>query len=208
MEKVVLNANERKTISKAAVNSIRNSGRVPGIYYTKNVEPIAVDVAENAIKPLVFTAETHLISLRVDGRGEFDCVVKDVQFDPVTDKIIHFDLLGLTSNEKFQLEVPVQFVGAPVGIKEGGVLQQSLHKLEIECLPADIPQHLEVNITNLRLGETIHVRDLKFEKITILTEEDAAIASVTHPRAEKEAVPGEAAAEPEVISKGKAEEED
>lgn len=208
MEKVVLSANERKTISKAAVNKVRNSGRVPGIYYAKNAEAIAVDVAENQIKPLVFTAETHLISLKVDGRGEFDCVVKDVQFDPVTDRIIHFDLLGLTSNEKFQLEVPILFVGAPIGIKEGGVLQQTLHKVEIECLPADIPQHLEVNIANLKLGESIHVKDLNFPNITLLTSEDSVVVSVTHPKVEKEAAEAEGAAEPEVIGKGKAEDEE
>lgn len=210
MEKVVLVANERKTFTKADVNSIRNNGRVPGIYYLKNTQPIAIDVPEKQIKPLVFTAETHLVSLQIDGKGDFDCIVKDVQFDPVTDRIVHFDLLGLTSNEKFQLEVPVQFVGAPVGVKEGGIIQQTLHKLQIECLPADIPQHLEINITNLKLGESIHVKDLTFPNIDILTNEDSVVVACTHPKVEKEATAegAEGAAEPEVIAaKGKAEEE-
>ena len=208
MEKIILNANLRTNFSKAARNDIRNSGNVPGIFYSKHDEPIAFSVSEKSIKPLVFTAETHLIGLTIDGT-EHDCVVKDVQFDPVTDRIVHFDLLGLTKGEKFQLEVPVLFLGNAVGIKEGGILQQVLHKLQIECFPSDIPQHLDIEITNLKLGQAIHVSDLNFENITILNPEDAVIVAVTHPKTEKEAVEGEAAAsaEPEVIGKGKTEEE-
>lgn len=209
MEKVVLIANERKSFTKADVNTIRRNGRVPGIYYLKNTQPIAVDVPENQINPLVFTAETHLVSLKIEGKGDFDCIVKDVQFDPVTDRVVHFDLLGLTSNEKFQLEVPVQFIGAPVGVKEGGILQQTLHKLLIECFPADIPQHLEVNVTDLKLGDAIHVKDLKYPNIDILTGADSVVAACTHPKVEKEPVVegAEVVAEPEVITKGKPEEE-
>jgi large subunit ribosomal protein L25 len=210
MEKVVLKANERKEFSKFAVHELRRNGRVPGVYYLKKTQPISVEVAETAINPLVFTAETHLVSLSIEGRGDFDCVMKDVQFDPVTDRVIHFDLLGLTSDEKFQLEVPLQYLGSAIGIKEGGILQQSLHKLEIECLPADIPQHLEIDVTNLKLGHSIHVKDLSFPNISILTPEDTVIASVVHPKIEKEpaAEGAEAAAEPEVIGKGKTEEEE
>jgi large subunit ribosomal protein L25 len=206
MEKVVLKANLREKKSKSLNKTIRRSGRVPGVYYSKHSEPLSIEVLENSINPLVFTSETHLISLEIDNQENRDCVIKDVQFDPVTDKVIHFDLLGLTKNEKFQLEVPLQFVGSPIGIKEGGVLQTFLHKVEIECLPADIPQHLVINIQDLKLGDAIHVKDLNFEKITILNLPDSVIVAVTHPKVEKEPTPEEAAetpAEPEVISKEK-----
>jgi len=208
MDKIILNANTRTNFSKSSRNGLRRDGRVPGVFYSKHDKPMSIDVLEKAMKPLVFTSETHLIGLTVDG-SEHDCVIKDVQFDPVTDRIIHFDLLGLTSDEMFQLEVPVQFHGNAVGIKEGGILQQTLHKLQIECLPKDIPQHLEVDVTNLKLGDAIHAGDLKYEGITILTQADAVVVAVTHPKVEKEATPeaGAAAAEPEVITKGKAEEE-
>jgi large subunit ribosomal protein L25 len=208
MDKIILNANTRTSVNKSSRNSLRRDGRVPGVFYSKHDKPMSIDVTEKAIKPLVFTSETHLIGLTVDG-SEHDCVIKDVQFDPVTDRIIHFDLLGLTSNEMFQLEVPVQFLGNAVGIKEGGILQQTLHKLQIECLPKDIPQHLEIDVTNLKLGDAIHAGDLKYEGITILTQADAVVVAVTHPKVEKEATAeaGAASAEPEVITKGKAEEE-
>ncbi len=209
MEKITLNANVRTNLSKSARNELRKSGDVPGVFYSKHEAPVALSVSEKKLKPLVFTAETHLIGLNIDGT-EHDCVIKDVQFDPVSDRIIHVDLLGLTKGEKFQLEVPIQFIGNAAGIKEGGILQHVLHKLQIECLPSDIPQHLEVEITNLRIGDAIHVGDLKYDNITILNPEDAVVVAVTHPKAEKETVEGEAeeTAEPEVIGKGKAEEEE
>ncbi len=210
MEKVVLKANLRQTKSKSLNNSLRRAGRVPGVYYSQHAEPVSIDVLENSINPMIYTSETHLISLQVENQEDRDCVIKDVQFDPVTDRVIHFDLLGLTMGEKFQLEVPIQFHGSPVGIKDGGILQTFIHKLDIECLPTDIPQHLEINIQELKLGETVHVKDLHYDGITILNLPDSAIVAVTHPKLEKEAVAEEGAegeAEPEVISKDKAKEE-
>jgi large subunit ribosomal protein L25 len=214
MEKVVLNAVERKTATKSALNTLRRDKKVPGIFYVRNQKPLSVEVLEKEIKPLVFTAETHLISLMVDGKEEHECVIKDVQFDPLTDRVIHFDLLGLIKGEKFQLEVPIQFHGTAVGIKEGGILQQVLHKIEIECLPKDIPQHLEIDVTNIKLGAAIHAGDLKYDNITILTPAKSVIVTVTHPKVEVVATPEEgaegaegAATEPEVIAKGKVEEE-
>jgi large subunit ribosomal protein L25 len=211
MEKVVLNANERKTITKPALNAVRNNKRVPGVFYLKNSKPVSIDVLEKELNPLVFTADTHLISLMVQGLEEHDCVIKSVQFDPVTDRVVHFDLLGLVKGEMFQLEVPIKFHGSAIGIKEGGILQQVLHKLDIECLPKDIPSHLDVDVTDIKLGAAIHAADLKFENINVLTPADAVVVTVTHPKVEKEPVAeelAEGAAEPEVIAKGKAEEDE
>ncbi|NWF89963.1 MAG: 50S ribosomal protein L25 [Ignavibacteriaceae bacterium] len=212
MEKKALKANIRTQMGKSTLSTLRKNGRVPGIFYSRVNEPIPIDVAEKAIKPFVFTAKTNLISLELDDNKNYECVIKDVQFDPVTESIVHFDLLGLIEGEKFQLEVPIQFQGTAVGIKEGGIVQQVLHKLEIECYPKDIPQFLTVDITNLKLGEAIHPTDLSFENISILTPAEAVIVTVVHPKIEKEPVPGEAAAEapaePEVIGKGKAAEEE
>ncbi|HKB85494.1 MAG TPA: 50S ribosomal protein L25 [Ignavibacteriaceae bacterium] len=212
MEKSILEAEVREIGSKQARKLVRNSGKVPGIYYSKHDSPVHLAVSEKAINPLVYTAETHLVSLKVDGK-ELDCVIKDVQFDPITDRVVHFDLIGLTSGETFQLEVPVQLHGTPVGIKEGGIVQHLIHKIELECLPKDIPQRIDIDISELKIGDSIHVKDLKIENITFLNPEDSVIVSVSHPKVEKEPVEGEEAAgeeqaEPEVIGKGKGEEEE
>jgi large subunit ribosomal protein L25 len=210
MDKVNLKANLRTDFSKSGRSELRRNGRVPGIYYLKQGEPIALEVPVNAINPLVFTSQTHLINLQLDNGSELECIIKDIQFDPVTDKVVHFDLLGLVSGETIQIEVPVQLNGNAIGIKEGGQIQQVLHKLEISCLPKDLPQHIELDVTELHLGDTLHVSDIVLENITILNPADAVVVAIAHPRAEKEVLEGEteAPAEPEVITKGKAEKEE
>jgi len=217
MEKVIIEANERKTINKRSRNSLRNEGRVPGVLYGSRMEPIQIDVTRLKINPLVFTAKTNLISLKLDGHEDYECVIKDVQFDPVTDEVVHFDLIGLTRGEKIQLEVPIKLLGNAVGVKEGGLLQESMHKLSIECLPKDIPQLLELEVTELNIGDSIHVSDLNFENITILNPENTIVVSVVLPKVEieveeveeeEEVAEEEGAAEPEVIGKGKESEEE
>ena len=217
MEKVIIEANERKAINKRSRNSLRNEGRVPGVLYGSRMEPIPIDVTRLVINPLVFTAKTNLISLKLDGHEEYECVIKDVQFDPVTDEVLHFDLIGLTRGEKIQLEVPLKLLGNAVGVKEGGLLQASMHKLSIECLPKDIPQSLELEVTELNIGDSIHVSDLNFENITILNPENTIVVSVVLPKVEieveeveegEELTEEEGAAEPEVIGKGKESEEE
>jgi large subunit ribosomal protein L25 len=209
MDKVNLNAKLRTEFSKSGRNELRKSGRVPGIYYSKHSEPIAIDVPENMINPLVFTSQTNLINLVLDNGNEFDCILKEIQFDPVTDKVVHFDLIGLTKDESIELEIPVQLTGSAIGVKEGGLLQHVQHKLQIECLPSNIPQHIELNISDLHLGDSLHVSDVKLENITILNPADTVIVTVAHPKVEKEVAEVEAEpTEPEVISKGKTEKEE
>jgi large subunit ribosomal protein L25 len=213
METTKLKASERKDFTKSETRRIRNKGTIPGVFYSKNNKPIHISVDDKAINPLVFTSKTSLISLELDGHDEYECIIKDVQFHPVTDKVIHFDLLGLTKGEKIKLEIPVQLVGSPVGVKEGGVVQHIMHKIEVECLPRDIPEHLVVDISGLKLNDSIHIGDLKYENIEFTDPEDSLIVQVTHAKIKEEAAPVaeavvEETAEPEVIAKGKKEEKE
>ena len=211
MEKVLIEAEKRDKIDKASRSALRNEGKVPAIFYSKHHVPLPVQFSERAIHPLVFTSKTSLITLNVEGHEELDCIIKDVQFDPVTEKIVHIDLLGLKKGEKIQIEVPVQLIGNPIGIKEGGILQHTLHKVHVECFPVDIPEHLEIDVANLKLGQSIHAGDLKFDNFVIINSPESIIAAVTHPKVEKEvAVVGETpeTAEPEVIAKGKPQEKE
>ena len=213
MEKTKLKASERKDFTKSKTRKNRKEGNIPGVFYSKNNKPIHFNVADKAINPLVFTSKTHLISLELEGHDEYECIIKDIQFDPVTDKVIHLDLLGLTKGEKITLEVPVQLVGTAVGVKEGGIIQHVMHKIEVNCLPRNIPEHLVVDVSGLKLGDSIHIGDLKFDDIDFTDPKESLIAQVTHPKVKEEAVPaaegvGEEPKEPEVISKGKQEEEE
>ncbi|MFA7228055.1 MAG: 50S ribosomal protein L25 [Melioribacteraceae bacterium] len=208
MSEILVNGTKRALSTKGANNQLRRDGNVPGIFYMKGVEPIPVFVSEKALKPIVFTSETHIVNLKIDNGDEFKSILKNVQFDPVTDRVVHFDLLGINADQEIEIEVPVVFEGQAKGLKEGGIVQQSIHKVTVSCLPADIPQHISIDITNLGLNDSIHVRDLKIDKVRFVQNPEVIIVSVVVPRAAVEPtpgaeVPGEEKSEPEVISKGK-----
>ena len=208
MAEIILKAERRTSFKKSTSNQMRKSGFVPGIYYTVGEEPIPIKVNELSLRPLVFTSESNIVSLQIEGESKpLSCILKDTQFEPITSRIIHFDLIGLKEGEMINIEVSLVLKGSAIGVKDGGIVQHNLHKLEIKCLPQNIPPHIDVEITNLAIGDSIKVSDLKLEGIEILNDENASIVSVVPPV--QEAKPEEAAAaegtpaEPEVIAKGK-----
>jgi large subunit ribosomal protein L25 len=212
MSEISVNAKKRTLSSKGVVNQLRREGNVPGIFYSKDTEPIPIYLAEGALRPLVYTAETHIVNIKIDDKDEYKSIVKNVQFDPVTDKVVHFDLQGISADQEIELEVPVLLEGQAKGVREGGIIQHSMHKLQISCLPGNIPEHITINISDLGIGDSVHVKDLKLEMVKFRHHDDQIIVSVVVPRAVVEptaaALPGEETTEPEVISKGKQTEEE
>jgi large subunit ribosomal protein L25 len=185
MAEIILNAKKRNDYKEQTLNQLRKNGIVPGIYYWHGV-----------------------INLKVDDDKGLSCILKDVQFHPISDKPIHFDLIAIKEGESITIEVSVQLKGTAPGVKEGGVIQQILYKLELECLPSNIPSHIDVDISNLNVNDSIKVGDLKIENVKILNDENSAIVAVVPPTVEKEPVVEavEEPAEPELISKSKKEE--
>ncbi|PKL82475.1 MAG: 50S ribosomal protein L25 [Ignavibacteriae bacterium HGW-Ignavibacteriae-3] len=208
MSEILVNGNKRTLSTKGANNQLRRDGNVPGIFYMKGLEPIPVFISEKALKPIVFTAEAHIINLKIDGADEHKSILKNVQFDPVTDRVVHFDLLGISADQEIEIEVPVVFEGQSKGVKDGGIVQQSIHKVTVSCLPRHIPEHIAINITDLGINDAVHIRDLSIENVKFLQNPEVIIVSVVLPRAAVEPTPatevaGEEPAEPEVIGKGK-----
>lgn len=212
MAEIILKAERRAEFKRSISNQMRKAGSIPGIYYTFGEEPIPIKVSELALRPLVFTSESNIVSLQIEGENKpLSCILKDTQFEPVSGRIIHFDLIGLKEGEMINIEISLILKGSAIGVKEGGIVQHNLHKLDIKCLPQNIPPHIDVDISNLAIGDSIKVSDLKTEGIEILNDENASIVSVVPPVIEAKpeeaaAAEGEAPAEPEVISKGKKEE--
>jgi large subunit ribosomal protein L25 len=213
MAEIILTAEPRDVTTKGAVNLMRKNGYVPGVLYSKEMDPVIFSVSELALRPIVYTTEMNLVNLKVGKNEEVKSILKDIQFDPITDRIIHVDFQAITVGQLIQVQVPINVIGQAIGVKEGGRFIQNLHKVDVECLPRDIPNHLDVNVANLHIGESILVKDLQFENITILNPEDTSVVSVTTARAvetaaEEELLEGEESAEPEVIGKGKSEDEE
>ena len=211
MAEIILKAEKRSEFKKSSSKQLRKSGVIPGIFYLSGEQNIPIKVNELSIRPLVFTSESHIVNLQIEGEKPFSCILKDVQFDPITTKITHFDLIGLKEGEEITIEVTVILKGTAAGSKEGGIVQHNLHKLEVKCLPQNIPGHIDIDISNLNIGDSIKVGNIKIEGVNILNDENASIVSVIPPVIEAEVAAApvtEEAAEPEVISKGKKEEEE
>lgn len=209
MSDIVLHAIQRPT-GKQVAKRLRRQGLVPGIFYATHTQPIPIAVRPLSLHPLVYTRDTHVVQLQIEGHEHrYECILKDVAFDPVTDRIIHFDLYGISADRPAEFEVPVQLVGTPIGVHEqGGMLEQLMHKLTVVCKPADLPEHLDVDVSHLRIGQSIHVGDLHFPGLSIKHAPDVAIAAVIAKRVAEEIPTATLSAEPELVGqKGKKAEE-
>lgn len=211
MSEIVLNAEVRSTMGKKS-KRVRWEGKVPGVYYAHGEKNISLQIPKLSLDPLIYTSETHVIDLRV-GDVTKKAILRDLQFDPVTDRAIHFDLQGLREDEEVTLEIPVVVTGGvPVGVRDGGLLQHIMHKVKVSCLPKNIPGKIEVNVANLGMNRSIHVSELNIPNVTVLEALEDPVVSVVPPTVVKEttevaAVAAEAPKEPEVLGKGKKAEE-
>lgn len=211
MAEVVLNA-ELRTVTGKKSNRIRYEGNVPGVFYAHGEENINITATPLALKPLIYSSDARLVNLQLSNGVSKTCILRAVQFDPITDRPIHFDLQGVQENEELTVQVPVILKGTPQGIKDGGTLQFVMHKVKVSCLPRFIPEHIELNVSELKMNDSIHVRDITLENARILDNEASTIVAVVPPTVVKEETPAAAApdaaaaaapAEPEVIAKGK-----
>lgn len=180
MDTITLKGEPRATGTRKS-RAVRREGNVPCVLYGQHDEPVAFQVHELALHPLIYTDETHVVSVSVDGKA-YDCVMKQVEFHPVTDRPIHADFQVLTAGEAITLTVPVQYHGTPVGQTEGGDTQVILHEMQVRCLPKDIPSHIDVEISHLNIGDSIHVGDLDAGTLEFLSPASQTMVTVVAPK--------------------------
>ena len=182
-----IDINKRELSGKQGIKQIRREGNIPGVYYSPNSEssiPIVISKAElnAAIK-----SGARIFNISVGDKKQ-NVLFKSVQYHPVTDKILHVDLYGIRMDRPVNIKVAVSLIGDPIGVIEGGgVLNQAASEIEVICLPGDIPEFFEADISNLNLGESLNAGSIELsDKYTLVTPEDAALASVTMPMKESE----------------------
>jgi large subunit ribosomal protein L25 len=207
-----LQAATRSDTGKGAARTLRRQGKVPGVIYGHNRAPEALAIETAALNKMLIgvSATTTVFDVVVDGRPAVKALIREIQRDAVRPgEILHLDLYEIRADEKVTLSVPIHLIGVPDGVRNfGGVLDHSLRELEIEVLPVDIPEHVELDVTALTIGHSLFVRDLKVEKAEILNDPDTPVCTVVAPRAEEAPAPVEevvAPAEPELIRKPKPE---
>jgi large subunit ribosomal protein L25 len=207
-EAVVATPREGK-FNKNAARRVRVAGKIPAVVYGAGQDAVAVTVDPRVITKILHSDSGHnsIFDLNVEGTAVVKAMIVDWQHEPIKGKLLHIDLKRIAMDKMMRVSVPIQLTGVPVGVKaQGGILEHVMREVEIECLPADIPSHLDVDVTNLELHGVIHVSDLPHSgSIKFLGEEDATVAHVTIIKEEAPAVEAVVAApsEPEVAKKGK-----
>jgi large subunit ribosomal protein L25 len=204
----------RSDTGKGAARSLRRTGKVPGVIYGHHRQPEALAIDSGALNKVLIgiSAGTTILDVVVDGRPAVKALIREIQRDSVRPaEILHLDLYEVKADETVTLSVPIHLIGIPDGVRNfGGVLDHVLRELEIEVLPADIPEHVELDVTALTIGHSLFVRDVKIEKAEIINDPDTPVCTVVAPRTEEApAVVEEVAAptEPELIRKPKPEDE-
>jgi large subunit ribosomal protein L25 len=212
-KQVKLKAEPRANVGRSAVRKLRARGLIPAVIYGGNDKPQPLQVATREINAMMSHAsgENILVELEIAGEGSSrTALVQEVQHSPVGGEIRHVDFHAVSMDQMIQAEVPLEPTGTAVGVKTfGGLLEQSLRVLAIECLPGDLPDRITVDVSNLNIGDSIHVRDIQFPPgVTPKVQPDLTAFSVVEPLVEEEPVVAEAeaaAAGPEVITEKKEE---
>jgi large subunit ribosomal protein L25 len=218
---LTISASAREGLGKGPTRRLRAQGMIPAAVYGEGLEAVPVAVNAKEIATILRSGSGHNTIFKLalpHAEGEpANVIIKDYQVDPVKGRLLHADLLRLSMTTLTRVSVAIETIGEAPGVKsEGGILELQLREIEVECLPGDIPQHLTVDISNLQIGDHVTASDLVYdrEKVKLLIEESQIVAGVLAPRIEEAApaavvVEGEAApgSEPEMIKKGKGDEE-
>jgi len=214
MEQQLLEAKLRTKKGKVYSRKLRKEGLIPAVLYGGSKDPLPVEVNIRDLERIFLSGEGSniIINLQfsnVNGNPVEAVLIKDFQQDPVTSAFLHVDFLRVSLKEKITAHVPLVLVGEAPGVKETGILEHFLRELTIRCLPLEIPRHIEVDVSQLKIGESIHARDLKVPKgIEVLSDPDQVVVTIGVPSKleVEEVVAAPTVTEPEVIGKGKEEE--
>lgn len=203
-----LAANERKATGSNRSRAIRLQGRIPAVLYGHNEDPQHLDVSEEDMLN-VLRAGRHMVDLQHNDNSE-RAVIKEIQYDTLSEKIMHIDFTRVKAGEKVKVELPVNLLGTPEGLKHGGILQPELEIITVECLPENLPDNIEVRITDMNVNDILHVSDLPvLPGLTYLTDAKHAVVHILPPRKEEEveeaAEEAPAGTEPEVLTERKEE---
>ncbi len=176
MKSITIKGSQRESVGKVATKALRNAGKVPCVLYggDKNIH---FSAEEKAFKKLVYTPNVYTATIELDGKT-YTAILQDIQFHPVTDRILHIDFYQLFDDKAITMEIPVRLVGKSKGVMAGGALRHNVRKLRIKALPANLPDFIEADITELEIGNKLYVTELTSENYTIMHPDNTVVAQV------------------------------
>jgi large subunit ribosomal protein L25 len=217
--KIELLAQPYEAEKKGDVKRLRRDGKIPGVLYGHKDKPRGLYIIDKDFKKVLdaMKNEAVTISLTLEEKN-YICLIKAIQHNPITNQLLHIDFQHIQKKEKIKVNIPIHVHGEAPGIKEGGVLDQHLHEVMVKCLPDDIPSRIDVDVSSLKLGDTIHIKDLPIANVEFEVKPETSVVSVLIPKIEKEVpkpvaegevapVEGEAPAEGEAAEGEKGKEE-
>lgn len=193
MKSISIKGQERESVGKVATKAARNAGLVPCVIYGGE-QPVHFTAEEKAFKGLVYTPNVHTVAIDLNGKS-VDAILQDIQFDPVSDKILHIDFYQLHADKEITMDVPVKVVGNSKGVMAGGVLRLNQRKLKVRALPANLPDFVEADITDLEMGNKLYITKLPTNNFKLLQPDNTVIAQVRISRAAMKAAQEAAKAE-------------
>ena len=177
MKSITINGSKRESVGKVATKALRNAGKVPCVVYGGD-EPIHFSADELAFNKLVYTPDVHTVVVELGDGTKVNAILQDIQFHPVTDRILHIDFFQIFDDKEVMMEIPVRIVGNSKGVKNGGVLRIVSRKLRIKAIPENLPDFIEADITEMKIGAKMYVTAVKSDKFTILHSDNRVICQV------------------------------
>ena len=181
MKSITIKGSKRESVGKVSTKALRNAGMVPCVIYGGD-KPVHFSAEEKAFKSLVYTPNVYTAIIDVDGQ-KIPAILQDIQFHPVSDKILHVDFYQLFDDKKIAMDIPVRIVGNSIGVKLGGNLQRNRRKLRIKALPANLPDYIEIDITELNIGNRVYVKELLNDSYEFLHPDNTVVCQVRRARA-------------------------
>ncbi|MDP5092395.1 MAG: 50S ribosomal protein L25/general stress protein Ctc [Polaribacter sp.] len=176
MKSITIKGSKRESVGKTASKALRNAGMVPCVIYGGE-QPLHFSAEEKAFKSLVYTPNVYTASIDIDGKV-IPAILQDIQFHPVSDKIIHIDFYQLFEDKEITMNIPVNLVGKSKGVAIGGALRHNVRKAKVKAIPANLPDFIEADITELEIGNKLYITSLKNDKYTILHPDNTVVAQV------------------------------
>ncbi len=178
MKSITIKGSKRESVGKSATKALRNAGMVPCVLYGGD-EPVHFAAEELAFTKLVYTPNAHTVALEIGEKMNFNAILQDIQFHPLTDKILHIDFYQLFDDKAVSMDIPVKILGAAPGVlNSGGVLSRNKRKLRVRALPANLPDFIEADISNLELGSKLYVTELENENYRFLHPDNTVVCQV------------------------------
>ena len=182
MKSITINGSKRESVGKSSSRLLRNAGQVPCVLYGGE-GPIHFSAPELAFSKLVYTANAYTVVIAFGEKESYNAILQDIQFHPVSDKILHIDFYQLFEDKKISMDIPVKLNGNPIGVKLGGNLQRNKRKLRIKALPTNLPDNLEIDISELNIGDKVYITELFNENYEFLHPDNTVVCQVRRARA-------------------------